>query len=91
MLQEILHRYIATGRRDAVGPARQVVLALVDEVLPIEKADVLRAADIAAGPAQLSARNALPVAVMERHGLHSILSFDADFDRRPGLTRVHEV
>jgi predicted nucleic acid-binding protein len=28
---------------------------------------------------------------MERHGIESILSFDADFDRWPGLKRIHQV
>ena len=29
------------------------------------------------------------IAVMERHGIRSILSFDRDFDRWPGLQRIH--
>jgi len=28
---------------------------------------------------------------MERHGIRSILTFDADFDRWPGLQRVHRI
>jgi predicted nucleic acid-binding protein len=66
-------------------------LEVVDEVFGIEKADVLRAGEIAQNPALLSARDALHIAVMERHGIRSILSFDADFDRWPGLTRIHRV
>jgi hypothetical protein len=27
--------------------------------------------------------------IMERHGVRSIVTFDADFDRWPGLKRVH--
>ena len=37
------------------------------------------------------ARDALHLAVMERHGISSILSFDADFDRWPGLQRLYKV
>jgi len=91
VLQEILHRYTAIDKRQAVGPAFQVVLDVVDEVLGIEKADVLRAGEIAQNRALLSARDALHIAVMERHGIRSILSFDADFDRWPGLKRIHRI
>ena len=91
VLQEILHRYTANDKRQAVGPAFQVVLDVVDEVLGIEKADVLRAGEIAQNRALLSARDALHIAVMERHGIRSILSFDADFDRWPGLKRIHRI
>jgi predicted nucleic acid-binding protein len=66
-------------------------LDVVDKVLGIEKADVLRAGEIAQNRALLSARDALHIAVMERHGIRSILSFDADFDRWPGLKRIHRI
>jgi len=91
VLQEILHRYTAIGKRDAIGPAFQVVLDIVDDVLGIEKADVLRAGEIAQNRTSMSARDAVHIAVMERHGIRSILSFDADFDRWPGLKRIHQI
>jgi len=91
MLQEILHRYTAIGKRDAIGPAFQLLLELVDEVLPVEKADVLRAGEIAQSRTLISARDAVHIAVMERHGIRSILSFDGDFDRWPGLQRIHQI
>lgn len=68
-----------------------MVLDVVDEVLGIEKADVLRAGEIAQSRALLSARGALHIAVMEGHGIRSILSFDAEFDRWPGLKRIHRI
>ena len=91
VLQEILHRYTAIDRRDAIAPALRLTLDIVDEVYAIEKADVLRAAEIAGHPALLSARDAVHIAVMERQAIPSILTFDADFDRWPGLQRIHEV
>ncbi|MBI1895418.1 MAG: type II toxin-antitoxin system VapC family toxin [Acidobacteria bacterium] len=91
VLQEILHRYVAIDRRDAIGRAFELLLDIVDEVFPIERTDVLRAAEIAQNRASLSARDSVHVAVMERHGIRLILTFDADFDRWPGLKRIHQV
>src|ERR1019366_7132758 len=68
--------------------ALKVTLDIVDEVFPIEKANVLRAAEIAQGRKGMSARDAVHIAIMEHHGVRSILSFDADFDRWPGLQRI---
>ena len=91
VFQEILHRYTAINRREAIGPAFQAMLDIVDEVIPIDKADVLRAGEITQHRIQMSARDAVHIAVMERHNIQSILSFDADFDRWPGLQRIHSV
>ena len=91
VLQEILHRYTAIDRREAIGPALAAILAVVDDVFPIEKADVLRAAEIARNRVPMSARDAGHIAVMERHGISSLLSFDAGFDRWPALQRIHEI
>jgi uncharacterized protein len=91
VLQEILHRYTAIGRRKAIAPALQVVLDIVDDVFAIEKADVLRAAEITQNRSLISARDAVHIAVMDRHDVRSILSFDGDFDRWPGLKRIHRI
>jgi uncharacterized protein len=91
VLQEILHRYTAINKRDAIQPALRAILDIVDDVFAIEKRDVLRAAEITQTPFLLSARDAVHVAVMERHAIGSILSFNADFDRWTGLKRIHQV
>jgi uncharacterized protein len=86
--RKILHRYAAINKREAIGPAPRVTLDIVDDVFSVEKADVLRAAEIVQNPALFSARDALHIAVMERHGVRSVLSFAVDFDRWPGLRRM---
>jgi predicted nucleic acid-binding protein len=91
VLQEILRRYVAINRREAIPLAIQAVLHIVDEVLPVEKQDVLRAAQISQTTVALSARDAIHIAIMERHGVKRIMTFDAGFDRWPGLIRVHEI
>jgi uncharacterized protein len=55
------------------------------------KSDVLRASEITQSRPILSARDALHIAIMERQGVRSILSFDSDFDQWPGLRRDHQV
>ena len=91
VLQEILHRYISIDRRSTIDRAFEVLLKTVDDVFAVEKADVIRAAEIVQHRASFSARDAVHIAVMEHHGVHSILSFDADFDRWPGLKRIHAI
>jgi predicted nucleic acid-binding protein len=88
VLQEILHRYVAIGRRDAIQPAIDALLGVVDEVFPVTAEDVLRAREILLGASDLSSRDALHLAVMERHGVDAILSFDRGFDGRPGVRRI---
>ena len=87
VLQEILHRYVALDRRDAIQPAFDALLAVVDEVFSITAADAEKAKSIVLGHRKLSARDALHAAVMEREGIARIMTFDAGFDVIPGLTR----
>ena len=88
VLQEILHRYVAIQRRDAIQPAFNALLGVIDEVLPVDRIAVERAKEIVLGYAGLSARDAVHVAVMEHHGIDRILSFDLGYDQFPGITRL---
>ncbi len=88
VLQEILHRYVAIERRDAIQPAFDVLLGVVDEVYPIEHQDVERAKTVVHGRQQLSARDAIHLAIMERHRVETIMTFDQAFDTVPGIERL---
>lgn len=88
VLQEILHRYVAISRREAIQPALDAVLGVVDDVFSIQATDVERAKTIVLGSVRLSARDAIHLAIMERHGVDQIMSFDTGFDSHPGITRV---
>jgi len=72
VLQEILYRYSALGRRDLAGDTL---------------ADTDRARDLVTGIASLSVRDAVHAAVMLHHQVEWIASFDAGLDRVPGLRR----
>jgi predicted nucleic acid-binding protein len=89
VLQEILHRYAAIRRPDAVQPAFSALLGVVDEVFPVERVDVERAKDVLLGlPDEVSARDALHVAIMQSRGVSRVMSFDRGFDRFSWLERI---
>lgn len=88
VLQEILHRYVAIERRDAIQPAYDALLGVVDEIFDVNRAAVERAKEIVMGHRRLSARDALHLAVMEQKSIERILSFDSGFDGYPGITRI---
>jgi len=88
VFQEILHRYVSINRRDAIQPAFDALLAMVDEVIPVDRETVENAKQIVLGYRQLSARHAVHLAVMRQHGIDQILSFDSGFDQFPGITRL---
>jgi hypothetical protein len=88
VLQEILHRYAAIDRRDAIGPAFEAILGVIDVVHPIELEDAQRARGLVASGARLSARDAVHAAVMARRDIRRILTFDEGFDQVPGIERL---
>jgi len=88
VFQEILHRYVAIDRKDAIALAFGILLELSDEVLPIDGDTVLRAKEIILRGAGVSARDAIHLAVMAREKIERILTFDRGFDRHPGVKRI---
>jgi uncharacterized protein len=88
VLQEILHRYVAIDRRDAIQPAFDALIGIVDQVLAVDRSIAERAKQIVLGYRQLSARDAVHIAVMEQHGIEQIMTFDSGFDGFPGITRL---
>jgi len=88
VLQEILHRYRAIERSEAIQPAFDALLQVVDEVFPVERQDVEQAKNILLGRWPLSARDAIHISVMQRYGIEQIVTFDTDFDLVPGILRI---
>jgi len=87
-LQEILHRYAAIERRGSIQPAFDALLGVVDEVLPVDGETLERAKQLVLQYPTLPVRAAVHVASMQRERIEQVLSFDAAFDRVPGLTRL---
>jgi len=88
VLREILRRYVAIDRRDAIQPAFDALLGVVDQVLAVDSMVVQRAKKIVLEYRQLSARDAVHLSVMEQNGIERILSFDSGLDAFPRITRL---
>ena len=88
VFQELLHRYVAIRRREAIEPAFETLRAIVDDVLPVAERDVIAAKNLVQAHEQLSARDALHVAVMRHHEIVEILTFDSGFDAVSGIGRL---
>lgn len=88
VLQEILHRYVAINRRDAIQPAFDALMGVVDHVYPVDVSDMQRAKSILLGVTAISARDAVHLAIMQRYAIEQILTFDTGFDRVGSVTRL---
>ena len=88
VLQEILRRYVSIKRPDAIQPALNAQLGVVDEVFSVDQVTVERAKAIVLGQKGPSARDAVHLAIMQIQGIGRILSFDQGFDGFAGITRL---
>ena len=86
--QEILHRYAATRRRQAMNDAFDALDSIIDGVLTYGMSEVRAAKELLDTTDRLSARDALHVAVMNSVGISRIFSFDRGFDAYPGIERL---
>ena len=86
--QEILHRYTAIHRPDAIDAAFESLDAIADDILTFGMFEVRAAQALIRSVDGLSARDALHVAVMRKAGTDRILSFDRGFDSCPGVDRL---
>jgi predicted nucleic acid-binding protein len=87
VLQEILYRYAALGRRDLATEVYDLFVQICPVVFGVTLADTDRAHDLLLGPAGVSARDAVHAAVMLNHGVEWIATFDRGFDQVPGVKR----
>jgi predicted nucleic acid-binding protein len=79
---------MAIGRAEAIDPCLETLLGLVDEVYAIHGEDVRAARALLVTVPGLSARDAVHAAVMRRHDVRRVLSFDRGFDRLGDLERL---
>ena len=86
--QEILHRYTAIRRLEAIAPAFDSLDRIVDDVFTYGMAEIRAARALVTSINGLSARDALHVSVMRKSGANLILSFDDGFDACPEIRRL---
>ena len=85
--QEILHRYTAIRRLDAIDPAFRSLDAIVDETLTFGMSEVRAARALIVSVDGLSARDALHVVIIRKASTDRIFSFDRGYDACPGVDR----
>ena len=88
VLQEILYRYSALGRRETAREVYDLFVEICPVVLPVTLADTDRARDLILAIARISARDAVHAAVMLNHEIEWIATFDGDFDSIPHIRRI---
>lgn len=91
VLQEILHRYVSIDRKHQIQPAFDYLLAITEEVFPIQLDDLIEAKRTTLEHQGISARDAVHLSVMRRNGIRAILSFDRGFDAIPDIKRLHSL
>jgi uncharacterized protein len=88
VLQEVLHRYRALPRWADGQRVYDLARTLFPKVLAITGEVMDEARRILSADATVSARDAVPAAVVILYRLDGICSFDTDFDRIAGCPRV---
>jgi len=88
VLQEILYRYSMLQRLDLAREVYDLFVDICPVVHAVTLADTDRARDLLREVQGVSARDAVHAAVMLNHDVVSIATFDAGFDRIPGVRRV---
>ncbi len=89
VFQELLHRYLAQGRWEL---GREVLRAFAEamhgRVEPVHAKDVLIASGLADHQPNVSGRDLVHAAVMQRIGTGRIISADTDFDHLDHVERL---
>jgi len=88
VLQEILHRYSSVGKPTVAGRIYSLFVDICPAVFSVTLADTDRARDLLVTVPGIAARDAIHAAVMLNHNLEWIATFDAHFDRVPGISRL---
>jgi predicted nucleic acid-binding protein len=88
VLQEILYRYAALRRLDLAGDVYDLFVQLCPVVFAVTLADTDRARAMLARSNAVGVRDAIHTAVMLNNDVTSIATFDAAFDRIPGISRL---
>ncbi len=87
VLHEVLHRCLPPSKR-ALAVFDDFARMLAGRILPVEEDDSRRARELAGSHPGLGGRDLVHIAVMQRHGITSILTSDLHFEGIPGISRL---
>jgi hypothetical protein len=90
VLQEILHRYSAIHRKEAIQPAFDLLHGFIDQVFDVTEKVVMGAKELLLSYSKLSSRDAVHAAHMKLLKIDTIFTFDRGFDLLPRITRISE-
>lgn len=76
VLQELLHVYLRANRSATLANAFELVERCMDDVWPVEQADVALARDLAIVHTGLEARDLVHLACCQRRGVTALKTFD---------------
>jgi predicted nucleic acid-binding protein len=88
VLQEILYRYAGLQRLDLATQVYDLFTQLCPVIFPVTLADTDRAKSMLSSSPRIGVRDAIHVAVMQNHDVMVVATFDAAFDRVPGISRL---
>ena len=88
VLQEILHRYHAIKQPNVGFAVFETVVATVPLIHPVSLEDLLVSKAILARHPRVQPRDAIHVAVMQRVGIRTVVSYDRHFDQIDAVERV---
>jgi uncharacterized protein len=88
VIQEVVYRFQAIGRREDGSELAHALLSLIEHVLPISRADMTCALTLQKNYPWLAPREAIHVATMIGAGLKNIISADRHFDQVREIQRV---
>ena len=88
VLQEILYRYSAIGRKDMGRDIYDLFVEICPVVLSVTLADTDRARDLLLAVDGISARDAVHAAVMLNNEIKWVATYDARFSDIPGIRRL---
>ncbi len=80
VFQEILHRFSAIKQLEQGLRLYDAFEKVVGDVLPVEHQDVTAARVLLEELGTITARDAIHVAIMRRHGMTTVYSYDRHFD-----------
>jgi len=88
VIQEIAYRYWHINRlAEGLEIARDFAMA-IPRVLPVDVQDTMAMLELLAAHPQLTPRDALHCAVMNRHGISRIVTADRHFASVPGIVSI---